>query len=622
MFRFSFAVASLLLVAVATAAPATLRVQADRPGHAVSPMLHGVFFEEINRAGDGGLYAEMVQNRSFEDSESEPLSWTIEKSGDGASVGIDRTHPMNGDQEFNSCALRVQLPQGGVACIINDGFKGMSVRAKRQYQLSLMVRNGVDGEMNCALRTRAGKDLADVVKIEKTDGAWKKVDHRFTATGDAEDARLVIECKGSGEVSFDMVSLLPRSRWKGMPLRPDLAQMISDLRPAFMRFPGGCSVEGETLADAYRWKETIGDVAARRTQYNLGKYHSTHGLGFHEYLQLAEHLGAEPLFVINCGMSHKQVAPMAEMQPWVQDALDAIEYANGAADSTWGARRAKAGHERPFHLRYIQIGNENDGKEYDARYALFYDAIKKQHPDVRIVANSWHGKPTTRPIEILDEHYYDSPAFFFANADRYDKYDRSGPRICVGEFAVTKDCGQGNLIAALGEAAFMSGLERNSDVVMMSSYAPLLANVRYKTRNPAAICFDASRVYGTPSYFVQQMFATNRPDVVLPVQLSTKLPTLFATAGRKGDEVILKVVNASGDAQETEVAIDGVGESAIHIRAIVLTSAKPDDENSLDQPTKVTPGERDLLFAKPAFTYAFAPYSVTVMRMRARAGQD
>ena len=806
----TIAAAALTFVADATAAApapgrARLHVQADKPIHPVSPMLYGVFFEEINRAGDGGLYAEMIQNRSFEDAANEPAGWAIEKTGDSARVDIDRENPMKGDQQFNASSLRVRLPNGGAARLINEGFKGMAVRDKQRYSLSMMVRGAAAGEIAVSLRTRDGKPLSDTATLKKNDGGWKKFEHRFTATADDDAARLVIECNGTGDVSFDMVSLFPRQRWNGMPLRPDLAGMVEALRPAFVRFPGGCWVEGETLAGAYRWKETIGDVAARRTQYNLWKYHSTHGLGFHEYLQFAEALGAEPLFVVNCGMSHKEVAPMKEMDVWVQDALDAIEYANGPADSQWGAVRAKNGRKQPFRLKYIQIGNENGGKEYDERYALFYDAIKKRHPEMRVIANLWNGKPSSRPIEILDEHYYNNPNFFIRNADRYDKYDRKAEKIYVGEYAVTQQAGQGNLMAALGEAAFMTGLERNSDVVVMASYAPLLANVHYKAWNPDAICFDASRSYGTPSYHVQQMFATHRPDVTLAVQLTAseqskphaggvgvgtwatqaefkdlkvtagektlfasdftgginglgrldgawaaqdgairqtgdaegafavagadgkwagdyvfslkarklggkegflvvfhhaasdtfamwniggwgnkrhqvevidagaksqigspvegavepnrwydvrvetkgeqircfldgklvhdvaypKRPSLFATAGRKGSDVIVKVVNVSAEAQETEVEFAGAiaggplagsggagAADTLRIRAAVM-AGKPDDENSLDQPTKVAPAERDLTFAAPAFTHVFPPHSVTVWQIRA-----
>jgi len=270
---------------------------------------------------------------------------------------------------------------------------------------------------------------------------------------------------------------------------------------------------------AMRWKTTIGDPALRRTQHNIWQYMSTNGLGYHEYLQLCEDLGAEPLFVINCGMSHRENVPMDRMGEFVQDALDAIEYANGPADSPWGARRAKAGHPAPFNLKYLEIGNENGGPAYHERYALFYDAIKAKYPDVHLIANVWGGYPRNRPIDIIDEHYYASAKFFIDNATRYDRYDRSGPRVYVGEYAVTQGCGNGNLRAALGEAAFMTGMERNSDIVTLSSYAPLFANVNYKKWNPDLINFNNSDAYGTPSYYVQEMFSKNRGDVILPVDL-------------------------------------------------------------------------------------------------------
>jgi alpha-L-arabinofuranosidase len=273
---------------------------------------------------------------------------------------------------------------------------------------------------------------------------------------------------------------------------------------------------------AYRWKQTIGDPAERRTQHNIWEYEATHGLGYHEYLQLCEDLHAEPLFVINCGMSHKEVVPMDKMPEFVQDALDAIEYANGPSSTTWGARRAQNGHSAPFNLKYMEIGNENGGPRYHERYALFYDAIKAKCPQMHLVANEWGGTPKNRPVEFVDEHYYSTPEFFIHNAGKYDSYDRAGRKVYVGEYAVTQGCGQGNLRAAVGEAAFMTGMERNSDVVLMASYAPLFANVNYKKWNPDLINFDTTRAYGLPSYYVQKMFSENRGDVVVPISIEAQ----------------------------------------------------------------------------------------------------
>ncbi|MDP2886342.1 MAG: alpha-L-arabinofuranosidase C-terminal domain-containing protein, partial [Ignavibacteria bacterium] len=300
------------------------------------------------------------------------------------------------------------------------------------------------------------------------------------------------------------------------------ATMLSGMQPSFVRFPGGCWVEGDNLRLSYRWKQTIGDIAERRYQENIWQYFSTNGLGFHEYLQMCEDLDAEPLFVINCGMSHRETVPLYEMKPWVQDALDALEYANGSVDTRWGSLRAKNGHPAPFRMKYMEIGNENGGEAYAERYALFHDAIKARYPNVHLIANVWGGYPKNRPVELIDEHYYSSPKFFIDNANRYDSYDRKGPKVYVGEYAVTEGCGNGNLRAALAEAAFMTGMERNSDVVTMASYAPLFANVNYKKWNPDLINFNGSLAYGTPSYYVQQLFSRTRGDVVLRSDLQVQ----------------------------------------------------------------------------------------------------
>jgi hypothetical protein len=321
----------------------------------------------------------------------------------------------------------------------------------------------------------------------------------------------------------------PAKTWKNHGLRPDLCEMLVGLKPSFVRFPGGCWVEGDDMAHMYHWKNTIGEFWHRQPLWNIWRYWATHGLGYHEYLQMCEDLGAEPLFVINVGMSHREVIPMDQMGQWVQDALDAIEYANGPTDSIWGGLRARNGHPEPFGLKYIEIGNENGGPPYQERYVLFHDAIRARYPKMTIIAD----QPTRqRPCDIVDEHYYSNPEFFMQQADRYDKYDRNGPKIYVGEYAVTLGCGQGNLRGAIGEAAFMTGLERNSDIVVMASYAPLFANINYKRWNPDLICFDSSRVYGLPSYYVQKMFAENRGDVVLPVAVTS--PAMEQSSSEEG----------------------------------------------------------------------------------------
>jgi alpha-L-arabinofuranosidase len=509
--------------AASASPPATLTVSADQPGHTISPTLYGIFFEDINCSADGGLYAELVRNRNFEDSD-QPEHWqALEEGGSDTVLSIDSSHPVS---PKNPHSLDVTVKSIGQkrAGVANSGFWGMGLRQGESYNVSFFARgqDAMPEGLTVALESKAGEPYAQA-KTGAIGTDWKLWQFKLKPSKSDPQARLTIATSRPGTFSLDMVSVFPEKTWKNRPngLRRDLAQMLKGLDPSFVRFPGGCWVEGDTMDLAYRWKQTVGDPSERRTQYNIWQYHATHGIGYHEYLQLCEDLRAEPLFVINCGMSHKEVIPLDKMPEFVQDALDAIEYANGPVTSKWGALRARNHHPAPFHLKYMEIGNENGGPPYQERYALFYDAIKAKFPEMHLIANEWGGRPANRPVEIVDEHYYSTPEFFLHNATKYDSYDRAGRKVYVGEYAVTQGCGQGNLRAAVGEAAFMTGLERNSDVVLMASYAPLFANVNYKKWNPDLIDFDSSRVYGLPSYYAQKMFSENRGEVVLPLEVAS-----------------------------------------------------------------------------------------------------
>jgi alpha-L-arabinofuranosidase len=512
------------------AAPATLTVHVDQPGHAISPLLWGIFFEDINLSADGGIYPELVRNRSFEDSD-QPEFWKLANEGDGKStMAIDTSHPLN---PFNRRSLRVRL-QGAVS-LRNEGYWGMALAQGQACQIRLAARaaDGFKGPLGVTLESQAGQALAKGEVAGLTD-KWKWFTLELTAAETDPKARLRLTAAGEGTFWLDMVSVLPRKTWKDHGLRPDLCEMLAGLKPSFVRFPGGCWVEGDDLAHMYHWKNTVGDIAHRQPLWNIWQYNATHGLGFHEYLQLAEDLGAEPLFCINVGMSHREVVPLDQMGPWVQDALDALEYANGPAGTLWGGLRAKNGRPAPFRLKYLEIGNENGGPAYHERWELFYKAVKAKYPEVQLVANVWGGYPTRFRPDIIDEHYYDNPDFFIRQAGHYDKYDRQGPKVFVGEYAVTSGAGLGNLRGAVGEAAFMTGLERNSDVVVMGSYAPLFVNVNHKRWPINLIGFDGARVYGLPSYYVQQMFSANRGDVVLPAEVESPRAEEGARGGAIG----------------------------------------------------------------------------------------
>ena len=397
-----------------------MTVHVDRPGVKISPTLYGIFFEEINRAGEGGLYGEMLQNRSFEDDrgdrDQKPTKipgWSLVRAPRPRRRSASTVpQPLN---PHNPTSLRLDnLPtparfQAGVA---NEGFKGLALVKGASYDLSFYARCTAACAVRCAVDARRRKRSSFRGEADSARSArMEAVPLHADGQGDHRQRPPGLFASSPGTLWLDEVSLFPKNTWKNRPngLRPDLAEMLADLKPSFNRFPGGCYVEGNRLANAFRWKNSIGDLAERPGHWNLWGYRSTDGLGYHEYLQMCEDIGAEPLFVINCGMAHEDSVPNDKLGPWIQDALDAIEYANGPADSHWGSLRAKAGHPAPFKLRYMEIGNENGGPVYEDHYRQFHDAIKAKYPEMILVANT---PVRTRPMDILDEHYYSSPEFF------------------------------------------------------------------------------------------------------------------------------------------------------------------------------------------------------------------
>jgi alpha-L-arabinofuranosidase len=643
------AVADSMISAVA----ADLTIRMDHPVASVSPTLYGAFFEDINRAGDGGLYAEMIQNRSFEDNAS-LIAWTpLTNASAVATFELDKSSPLNTNNP-TSLKIRIEKTGGERVGIFNQGFKGivspvkapetsekwlqqfadaqrkpengLAVVAGEKYRCSVYARaQDFSGRLAISLETQSGEVLAQK-PIKGIGKDWKEFKLMLVPNKTDKNARLVIAVNKPGTLWLDMVSLFPRDTWKNLGLRPDLAQMIAAMNPGVLRFPGGSYSEGHVLADAWRWKETIGDVAQRPGNWNIWGYRSTCGLGFHEYLQLAEDLGAQPLYVAHVGMAEKDFVPMDQLGPWIRDVLDAIEYANGPVTSKWGAMRAKAGHPLPFDLKYVEIGNENGmgyswgggtRADYLPRYKLFYHAIKSQFPDIVCIANI-HTEPDA-PADMVDEHYYESSDWFFKNATRYDHYDRSKPKLYIGEYAVKQDAGDGNMRAALGEAAFLTGLERNADVVKMSSYAPLFTNPYWEKWKPDAIAFDNTRCYGTPSYYVQKLFASNRPDMELPVSLpesNNSAPMLFAAAGLKKDsgDLILKVVNRGNQPDSLNIQLSGLMEKFSKGTCTELSAASPTDENSFARPEKISPKVSVLPVFSQGSNHTFPPYSVTVLR--------
>lgn len=505
-----------------------LNVDVLKKGVPVSPTHYGIFFEDINHAADGGLYAELIRNRSFEDATT-PEYWTsVNQTGAQSAVSLETT-AENLMNQAQTRALKLTITRATAtanAGVANTGYWGINVVSGRKYTLSFFAKCNAafTGNITAVLESATSVKYAQAT-ITGLTSEWKKYTCTFTATGDNPNARFALYASSIGVVWFDVVSLFPptfNDRPNGC--RPELAQLLADLHPRFMRFPGGCFVEGDYLANRFQWKNTIGPIENRPGHYNLWGYRASDGLGFHEYLQLSEDIGAKPLYVANVGLAHNDNQPYTALDGYIQDALDALEYANGDVTSTYGAMRAANGHPAPFNIEYIEIGNENyHGDNYGNRYIRFYNAIKARYPNIKCIGNvaAW-GTDTpawtfSYPVDLLDEHYYRDPAWFVGQYNKYDSYNRSGPQIYVGEYAVTSNCGNGNLSAALGEAVYMCGMEKNTDIVTMNSYAPIFVNVNDRKWNPDMIQYNASTVACTPSYYVQKLFAGNIGTVTIPV---------------------------------------------------------------------------------------------------------
>ena len=643
------------LVFATAASAVTIEIQSDQPGAKINPAMWGIFFEDINFGADGGLYAELVKNRGFEF--PDPLmGWTkISPSLAKGDLSVRDDAPFNA---ANPHYLRLQSEGTAPFGVSNEGFRGLGLRQGEAYDFSAQVR-GVVGSPALSLQLYgADGTLLDAVQLKGFSSGWKKVTATLHPKDTDANARLCVLVDGKGAVDIDMVSLFPQHTWKNRPggLRADMVQMLADMKPGFLRFPGGCIVEGSVLERRYQWKNTIGPVEERKLLINRWNYEFLHrptpdyfqsfGLGFFEYFQLCEDIGAQPLPILNCGMACQfnsgELCPLDQLGPYIQDALDLIEFANGPTNSTWGAKRAALGHPGPFNLKMLGVGNEQWGQQYIDRYARFATVLKEKHPEIQLVSAAGPSPdderfkfawPKLRELnaDIVDEHCYAKPDWFLANTHRYDHYDRNGPKVFMGEYAaqsvaIVSTKNKNNLDCALAEAAYMTGLERNADVVCLASYAPLFSNAEAWQWTPDLIWVDSLHVYGTPNYYVQQLFARNRGDVVLPVKLSgietstAGVQNLYASATRddQAGEIILKVVNPGAAAIETQINLEGIADIEPKVKATVLTSAGLNEGNSFHAPRNVAPVETDLNVDGPHLTHTFTQHSFTVLRIKTR----
>ncbi len=629
----------LLILAVFVSDWATganeMTVRADKPGAEIRPTMYGLFFEDINYAADGGLYAEMVKNRSFEFPQR-LMGWNT-----FGKVSIRDDGPF----ERNPHYVRLEYPghKEKRTGLENEGYFGVAFREGENYRFSVWARvpSGQSSKIKVELIDPNSIEEVQAVATQTIDIAsakWTKYTITLSPTRTEAKGRLRIFLDSPEEVDLEHVSLFPVDTWMGHEngLRKDLARKLADLKPGVLRFPGGCIVEGTDLKTRYQWKNSIGPVENRPLNENRWQhsftyrffpdYYQSYGLGYYEFFQFAEEIDAEPLPILNVGLACQfqnddstAHVPVDSLYPYIQDALDLIEFANGDASTRWGKIRAEMGHPEPFDMKYIGIGNEQWGPEYVERLKPFVKALRHAHPEIQIVGSAgpspdWMKKEfdylwqemRELKVDLVDEHYYSPESWLLSQATRYDKYDRKGPKVFAGEYACHAEGKKWNHFnASLVEAAFMTGLERNADVVYMATYAPLLAHVEGWQWRPDLIWFDNLRSFASASYYVQQLYSLYRGTHVLPLTMGGKAVTgaegqngLYASAVYDANEerYIVKVVNTSNEAQDLNITFDGLKRREVLTegRVVTLLSDNLDADNSLENPRRIVPIEKAL----------------------------
>lgn len=641
----------VLLLAVALlpaqALASTLTADANETTIEMSGTLYGLFFEDINYGADGGLYAELLQNRSFEYEDILNPRTTDHYNGWGFNLNFGATGtaivgteaPLN---ENNPTYMRVTCTKGDYR-FANLGYQsttfagGIPVEAGKTYRCFVWMRSAGDfeGTVEIALTKRTGKSIAVPKSFTLTD-EWQKYELTFKPSY-TEDAVLSFYLHGTGSVDFDMASLMPAdafgAEWPGGGLRNDLVQALMDLNPSFLRFPGGCIIEGSYYrSNFYDWKDTVGPIEERDENFNTWGYMMSYGLGYFEYFCLAEALGAEPLPVVHSGLlcQARDVfeAPLTieETHAYAQDILDLIEFANGDVTTEWGALRAEMGHPEPFNLKYLGIGNENWDIVYWTRFEILYDYVKEAHPEITIIssagpvaegslpASAWATIRTKFPDTIVDEHYYMSGDWFLNNMHRYDSYPRT-TKVFLGEFAAheaTQPNGRrpNNLYSALCEAAYMTSLERNSDVVVMASYAPLMAREGMQQWTPDLIWYNAREVMLTPNYYVQQMFANTVGDQVVASACDTINQRVYHVVTRTEDKLYVKLVNVSAYDEAMTLNLANVPDGTA---ACMQMSGEKNVANTMQNKDNISPKKSRVTFADGAADMTLPAYSVTIL---------
>ncbi|XP_054797467.1 alpha-L-arabinofuranosidase 1-like [Prosopis cineraria] len=598
-------------------------------GWPISEHFFGVFFEEINHAGSGGIWTELVRNRGFEaggtNVPSSIFPWSIVGNESTIHVETELASPFPRNKVAVRLDILCEFPKNcpkGVG-LSNPGFWGMSIEEGKKYKVVFHVRALGPIDLKISFKGTLGQELAstDIRASANVVSKWRRMETILKAIGSDFNSSLQITTTKKGVIWLDQVSAMPIDTYNGHGFRKDLYQMVADLKPKFFRFPGGTYVEGEKLRNAFRWKETVGPWENRPGHFNdPWDYWTDDGLGFLEMLQLAEDLGALPVWVFNAGIARQEEINTTEIGPFVQEALDGIEFAKGPTTSKWGKIRASLGHPKPFDLRFVAVGNEDcDMYNYQGNYLKFYKAIKHRYPDMQIISNCDATiKPLDQPADLFDFHIYTTAEDIFSKYNKFDSARRIGAKAFISEYAVWKeDAGFGSLLSALGEAAFLMGLEKNSDLVEMVSYAPLFVNYNDQKWKPDAIVFDSYRSYGVPSYWLQQLFTQSSGATYVNSKL--KAPSSIVASAivwqdyaNKRSYLRIKVVNFANRATTLSIKIDGLDPDVNLSGSTItlLTSGNVRDENSFYNPVKVVPMKTLLENPQPNMNITIPPISV------------
>ena len=609
------------------APPASLEVAVDKPVAKVSPTLYGLMTEEINYSYDGGLYAELVRNRTFHDSNWDLPAWSLVQKGNAiAHMQLDKS---TGPSAALPISLKINIEKADgadEAGVQNAGFWGFPVRAGTTYRGSFYAK--ADTSSMGPVHVTLTDDDTGAALASGTVPALSTEWQQYTVTlktGNVKTSaanHLWLTVEHAGTLWIDLLSLFPptyHDRPNGN--RIDLMQKLAAMRPAFLRFPGGNYLEGDHISERYQWKKTIGPLVDRPTHPSPWHYHSSDGMGLLEFLEWCEDLHMQPVLAVYAGysMAQEHVAPGPQLEPYVQDALEEIEYVTGDTSTKWGAIRAKDGHPEPFNLNFVEIGNEDffdRSGSYDGRYAQFYSAIKKKYPQLRLIATTPVKSVTP---DVIDDHFYRRPEEFFDDTHHYDNTDRKGPKIFVGEWATREGAPTPDFGAALGDAAWMTGMERNSDIVIMASYAPLFVNV-----DPGGLQWDTDLIgyntltsYGSPSYYAQLIFSNHIGDEILQSKLDGGGPRLFCSITRKSANgvLFLKLVNADSVPQTVNIKLTGADSVQSNGKLITLSARTPEETNTITEPKKIIPIETPLTNVSAEFRHTLPPYSIHILEL-------